>query len=445
MRSFLTSGRRLRARSGLGDDEARSLAARLEDLGAVVAIEPPLAPAKAAYESGLAAARATSSPASHELLGALAEDRAFTVSSLDGEVIDAHGADESLSRPVSVPVPVRTEPPTRPRPATTQPAAVVPPPPPSPLGPRQPPQPTQPAQPQRNQYRPATPTGTQQAPSGPTVPAQLVKPAAAVPSAPPSDGRPAFVPRIPSGPSVPAQASRPTPSASTPPVSRSITPAPSGPAPARPAPSGPARAAAATEPPSGPVAVAKAPPADPFAPPAEKVAAPIELAYTERARPGSSPKPQSIVAAGTGPHVAARASGRMPTASSLPVGAQPASAGSPARRAPAQQGLGLRALADPRARLGLALVAGLLLGFLSAHLYASAAEDRLDEIRLELLREPAAQSGDEFQLAVERHDLARSRMGRAKNRIVLTTGFIWLVVGAGVAYGVWRFIPTKSS
>jgi hypothetical protein len=128
VRGFLTAGRRLRARGGLGDDEARELALRLEDLGAVVAVEPPFAAAAKIYESGLAAARSTSAPANDELLGALANGGDFTVSSLDGEVIDAYGADESLSRPTPVPVPTRSDTQARTRPITTQPAAVVPPP-----------------------------------------------------------------------------------------------------------------------------------------------------------------------------------------------------------------------------------------------------------------------------------------------------------------------------
>src|SRR5262249_28393172 len=132
-----------------------------------------------------------------------------------------------------------------------------------------------------------------------------------------------------------------------------------------------------------------------------------------------------------------RVSGQVAAAASSPP-AEPAGAPATAPAARPRPSLG-----DPRVRFGVAIVAGLLLGFLSAQLYASAAEDKLDEIRLELLREPIAQTTDEYQQAIERHEVARGRMERTKRRIELAAGFLWLAIGGGVGYATWRFMPTK--
>ena len=330
VRGFLTSGRRLRARSGLDEDDARSLVSELETLGAVVAVDPPLSVSKPTpvYESGLAAAR-PDAPAAE--LGALGRDDSLTIASLDGEVIEteSEGAAEALSRPISVSVP---------------PVPVRPPPPPV---------------------------------SGPVTPPKIEF-------------------RTPQRP-VPS-----TPVAPIPPV----------------------------------------PPRDPFAPPVEALQGEIELVYQPRQPRQSRPETsaQVPIAVGSGPH---------PT-SPEPVKAPPPSVETlvllpePPPKAPVQTKAVSRPV-DRRVRLALALAGGLVVGFFAAHLYASSAEDKLDEIRLELLHDPAAQNGDEYQQALERHQLAKSRMERTKQRIELAAGFLWLAVGAGVAYAALRFMPTKVS
>jgi len=186
------------------------------------------------------------------------------------------------------------------------------------------------------------------------------------------------------------------------------------------------------------------PPADPFAPPQELVPAEIELAYPE-----PRPSKQLPIALGSGPHAttqarpsaqvaaAPRVSGQVAAAASPPAAAAPVVSEPPAGPAARPR----PSLADPRVRLGVAIFAGLLFGFFAAQLYASGAEDRLDEIRLELLREPIAQTTDEYQQALERHDVARGRMERTKRRIELAAGFLWLFVGGAVGYATWRFFP----
>jgi hypothetical protein len=337
---FLTSGRKLRARGGLDEDDARALSAELEKLGAVVSVEPPLPPRAPAYESGLAAALPASTPrADPHALGALARDDGLTLSSLDGEVVETQGNEDALSRPVSVPV----------APA------------------------------------PAKPSGT-------SPPAQASrKPATSQPAAP----APPQSPRIEFRQSGQSSTSPPRPAA---------------------------------------------PPQDPFAPPAEVVHE-IELAYPE-----PRPSKQLPIAIGSGPHAttgAVRASGQTAPRMSGQVAASSAPPGAAEPLAPAPAEPARPLLADPRVRLGVAIVAGLLLGFLAAQLYASAAEDKLDEIRLELLREPIAQTTDEYQQALERHEIARGRMERNKRRIELAAGFLWLAVGSGVGYAAWKFMPTK--
>ncbi len=196
------------------------------------------------------------------------------------------------------------------------------------------------------------------------------------------------------------------------------------------------------------------PPVDPFAPPPELAPTEIELAY-----PDPRPSKQLPIAVGSGPHptqprpsgetgavrtsgqapATPRVSGQLPAATSSPPIAPAEPAPAPAAAARPRPSLG-----DPRVRFGIAMVAGLLLGFLAAQLYASAAEDRLDEIRLELLREPIAQTTDEYQQALERHEVARGRMDRTKRRIELAAGFLWLAIGGGVGYATWKFMPTKT-
>jgi hypothetical protein len=96
------------------------------------------------------------------------------------------------------------------------------------------------------------------------------------------------------------------------------------------------------------------------------------------------------------------------------------------------------AVRDPRGRLAAALGLGLLLGFLPAHVYASFAEDKLDDIGAQLAREPAPQTEAEYQLALQQFDLAERRADRVKTRIVVVTGVVWLLAGVAAAFGYWR-------
>lgn len=361
---FLTSGRKVRARGGLDEDDAKSLSAELEKLGAVVAVEPALPPRAPAYESGLSNAMTTApAPPDAHSLGALARDDGLTLSSLDGEVVETLGNEDALSRPMSVPV--------------------------MPAAPAKPPSTSPPSQAAKKS--PAT------SQSGPSVP--------------PTPQGGARVEFRPSG----------------------QTPATSAPRPAT-------------------------PPPDPFAPPQEIAPAEIELAYPE-----PRPSKQLPIAVGSGPHSTAqprtsgetgivrpsgpatpRVSGQISAASP----ASPAATSSPPIAAELAPGPAVRprpSLADPRARLGIAIFAGLLLGFLAAQLYSSGAEDKLDEIRLELLREPIAQTTDEYQQALERHEVARGRMERTKRRIELAAGFLWIAIGGGVSYATWKFFPRTPS
>ena len=51
-----------------------------------------------------------------------------------------------------------------------------------------------------------------------------------------------------------------------------------------------------------------------------------------------------------------------------------------------------------------------------------------------------------LRLAIlERYDAARKRMQRTKTRIELAAGFIWLAVGSGASYAVWRLMPPTRS
>jgi hypothetical protein len=96
------------------------------------------------------------------------------------------------------------------------------------------------------------------------------------------------------------------------------------------------------------------------------------------------------------------------------------------------------ALHDRRGRLVAGLVLGLAFGFLPAHGYASFAEDKLDEIGAELARQPPPQTEPEYQLMLQQFDLAERRAGRVKTRIAVVTGAVWLLAGAGLAFGYYR-------
>jgi len=100
-----------------------------------------------------------------------------------------------------------------------------------------------------------------------------------------------------------------------------------------------------------------------------------------------------------------------------------------------------RLIREPRANLAAGLALGLVAGFLPAHLYASYAEDKIDDIREELLRQPPPQSDGEYDVVVHQFTLAKERMVRVRNRIAVVTGAIWLLAGGAVTVGFWRLVP----
>src|SRR5262249_28050198 len=99
---------------------------------------------------------------------------------------------------------------------------------------------------------------------------------------------------------------------------------------------------------------------------------------------------------------------------------------------------------EGRARLVAALALGLAAGFAPAHLYGSAAEDRRDEMGVELLHEPPPATDAAYDLLLERHAATRARMVRTKARIEIATALIWLAGGAAVTFAYWRFMPRSS-
>lgn len=93
---------------------------------------------------------------------------------------------------------------------------------------------------------------------------------------------------------------------------------------------------------------------------------------------------------------------------------------------------------DPRGRLVAGLLVGLAVGFVPAHLYASFAEDKLDDIGAALAREPAPTTEQDHALLMQQFDLAEGRLGRVRTRIIVVTGLVWLLAGAASAAGYWR-------
>jgi hypothetical protein len=93
---------------------------------------------------------------------------------------------------------------------------------------------------------------------------------------------------------------------------------------------------------------------------------------------------------------------------------------------------------DPRGRLVAGLLLGLVVGFVPAHLYASFAEDKLDDIGAALAREPPPVSEADHALLMQQFDLAQARVGRVRARTVVVTAVVWLLAGAAGAAGYWR-------
>jgi hypothetical protein len=165
-------------------------------------------------------------------------------------------------------------------------------------------------------------------------------------------------------------------------------------------------------------------PRDPFGPPTEGEGHEIELAF---------PPPRK-------------------TSSMAPVLPEPQHEGEPAPslappeplppRGPSLLSRATARIRDhARTRFVVALTFGFALGFAPAQIYASSSEDRLDEIRVELLREPPPPTDAAYELMLERYAAARARMVRTKARIEIATAIVWLVAGAGLSYGFWRFAP----
>ncbi len=100
-------------------------------------------------------------------------------------------------------------------------------------------------------------------------------------------------------------------------------------------------------------------------------------------------------------------------------------------------------LREPHPRLVIGVALALLLGFLPAHVYASFAEDKLDEIRAELLRQPPPVTVEEHEAVSAQFAHARERLVRVRNRIAVVAALVWLLSGAGVAYGFWRLVTPE--
>jgi len=165
-----------------------------------------------------------------------------------------------------------------------------------------------------------------------------------------------------------------------------------------------------------------------FAPP-EEASAPLELAI-QPSRSGTLAAPQPVE-----PPPPAKPSKAAPAVAPLPVDS--------AERVVVRPSVVELATRDPRGRFVAGLVLGLAVGFLPAHLYASFAEEKLDDIGLAMAREPAPQTEAEYQLLMQQFDLAEGRSRRVKARIMVIAGAVWLLGGAGVAYGYWRLMESR--
>lgn len=180
---------------------------------------------------------------------------------------------------------------------------------------------------------------------------------------------------------------------------------------------------------------------------------PVRRAQDMFAPPDDSEQPLELQLMPSKQGTVARESAAMPARESGALPARPPSAAQaavveeapPPPPAPERRRLEIdlssiieRARNDPRGRFVAGLALGLLVGFLPAQLYASLAEDKLDEIGAQLAKEPAPQTEAEYQLMLQQFDLAERRSERVKTRIMVVTGALWLLAGAGATYGYWR-------
>ena len=66
---------------------------------------------------------------------------------------------------------------------------------------------------------------------------------------------------------------------------------------------------------------------------------------------------------------------------------------------------------------------------------------KYEDINRELQNIPIPASEAEFSMRVEQYDLTVKRLYKAKTRIMITTGIVWLIASAGVTFGFFRLIP----
>jgi hypothetical protein len=169
-----------------------------------------------------------------------------------------------------------------------------------------------------------------------------------------------------------------------------------------------------------------------FAPPSDENEAPLELAIVPP-RPGTLAPPAPALH--EPPPKTLGKSSKVTPSPELPRDS--------AERTVVRPSIVDLATRDPRGRFAAGLVLGLGLGFLPAHVYASFAEEKLDEIGLAMAREPAPQTEAEYQLLMQQFDLAEGRSRRVKARIMVIAGAVWLLAGAGAAYGYWRIMESR--
>lgn len=176
---------------------------------------------------------------------------------------------------------------------------------------------------------------------------------------------------------------------------------------------------------------------DLFRPPTDEGPA-LEL-VARPSRPGKiAPMPSITTSKVQTPTIEARAvaGGPLPSGLLPLVEIEDGDAPTPASRA--RPGIVDLVTREPRGRLVAGLVLGLAVGAVPAQLYASFAEDQLDDIGASLAREPAPATDQDHALLMQQYDLAEGRLGRVRTRIIVVTTLVWLLAGAAGAAGYWR-------